>query len=194
MWSNTKILDRIVYFWLQCDGKEAELQRHSLPIVATESGASWLAERAPMMHVSGNMVPALRACRWRTAENPVSNRGPSIRQGKKRCCRRKGSFKDCFSYDGVGRVPQPRVGVHQKRKITSFFLYENPLFQIYLLAKWLRILSPIPTPLVSLSHRRQQRRLVLQQPSRALHTHVGSQCLQSNQKSQGDNRIAIITR
>ena len=49
MRSNTKILDRIVYFWLQCDGKEAELQRHSLPIAATESGASWLAERAPMM-------------------------------------------------------------------------------------------------------------------------------------------------
>ena len=35
--------------WLQCDGEEAKLLRHLLLIAATKSGASGLAERAPMM-------------------------------------------------------------------------------------------------------------------------------------------------
>jgi len=86
---------------LQCDGKEAELQRHSLPIAATESGTSWLAERAPMMQFGLWMCWATW-CQPRAAadgapqENPVSNRGPSIRHGKKDIVGERGLLKTAF--------------------------------------------------------------------------------------------------
>jgi len=82
-------------------GKEAELQRYSLPIAATESGASWLAERAPMMPIGMCMCRATW-CQPRTAadgapqENPVSNRGPSIRHGKKDIVSERGLLKTAF--------------------------------------------------------------------------------------------------
>jgi len=101
MRSNTKIWNRIVYFWLQCDGKEAELQRHSLPIAqtkATESGASWLAERAPMMPFGLCMCRATwcqpcAAADGAPQENPVSNTGPSIRHDKKDIVGKRGLLK-----------------------------------------------------------------------------------------------------
>jgi len=101
MRSNTKILDRIVYFWLHCDGKEAELQRHSLPIAATESSASWLAERAPMMPFGVCMCRATwcqpyAAADGTSQENPVSNKGPSIRNGKKDIVGERGLLKTAF--------------------------------------------------------------------------------------------------
>jgi len=49
MRSNSKILDRIVYFLLQGDGEEAKFQSYSSLIAATKSGASGLAECASMM-------------------------------------------------------------------------------------------------------------------------------------------------
>jgi len=75
MRSNTKMLNRNEYFWLQCDGEEAKLRRHWLPIAATESVATGLTEREPMtpfrnVYVSGNLVPAQRVCRLHAAENP----------------------------------------------------------------------------------------------------------------------------
>ena len=63
--------------------KRRELQRHSLPIAATESGASWLAERAPMMPCGLCICRATWcqpcAAAGRTAKTPC----PSIRHDKK---------------------------------------------------------------------------------------------------------------
>jgi len=88
---------------LQYDGKEAELQRHWLPIEATKSGASWLAERARMMPFGLCMCRATwcqpcAAADDAPQENPVSNRGPYIRHGKKDIVGERGLLKTvCFS-------------------------------------------------------------------------------------------------
>jgi len=58
MRSNTKILDRIVYFGLQGGGEEAKLWMSLSLRAATKSGASGLAERASMM--------PFESCRYRT--------------------------------------------------------------------------------------------------------------------------------
>ena len=79
-------------------------------MTATESGTSWLAERAPMMPFGLCMCRATW-CQPRTAadgapqENPVSNRGPSIRHGKKDTVGERGLLKTTFpmklSNDGI---------------------------------------------------------------------------------------------
>jgi len=86
---------------LQCDGKEAELQRHLLPIEASESGASWLAERTPMMQFVLCMCRATwcqpcAAADGAQQETPVSNRGPSIRHCKKDIVGERGLLKTAF--------------------------------------------------------------------------------------------------
>jgi len=97
MRSNTKILNRIVYFWLQCDGKEAELQRHSLPMAATESGASWLAKRASMMPFGLCMC---RASWWQacTAADGASQETPCplFDTAKKNIVSERGLLKTAF--------------------------------------------------------------------------------------------------
>jgi len=52
-----------------------------------------------IVHVSGNLVPALRGCRWRTARKPRVEQRALYSTRQKRYCRRKGSVKDCFFYE-----------------------------------------------------------------------------------------------
>jgi len=83
MRSNTKILDRIVYFQLHGDGEEAKLCRLSSPRAATKSGASGLAERASMMLFESctcraNLASPMRQQLDALQKTPTSNRGPSI--------------------------------------------------------------------------------------------------------------------
>jgi len=60
---------------LQCDAKEAELQRHSLQIAATASVASGARrtctdDAVRIVHVLGNLVPAPRGADGAPQDNP----------------------------------------------------------------------------------------------------------------------------
>jgi len=54
-----------------------------------------------IVYVSGNLVPAPRGCRWRTARKPSCQIKGLYSTRQKRYCRRKGSLKDCVSYEYI---------------------------------------------------------------------------------------------
>jgi len=115
MWSNIKISDRIVYFWLQGDSEEAEFQRPSSLIAATKSGASGLAERTSMMPFGSCICRAT----WRQPvrlqldapqKSPNANRRPSICVGKKDIVGERGLLKTAFPMKLDRKKPPPPGG------------------------------------------------------------------------------------
>ena len=99
-----------------------------MPIAATESGASWLAERALMMPFGLCMCRATwfqprAAADGAPQENPVSNRGPSIRHGKKDIVGERGLLKTAFPmkfanghFSGNVRNHEQEGGAHRSHR------------------------------------------------------------------------------